>query len=214
MKNNLQNGMAMPFVVVVIALAAVIGGISYFVTKQKQSTKEGIVIKLEEDVAKKDGVMMGKKESEAIMKKDGDAMMTEKESEMLKGESIMEYVGTVLAGKSTPLLDFKKTDYDTTLKTDKLIVLYFYANWCPICRLEFPKMQNAFDALSTEGVIGFRVNYNDTETDDFEKALARKFGVAYQHTKVFVKNGIRVLKSPESWDTERYSTEINKFILQ
>jgi thiol-disulfide isomerase/thioredoxin len=130
-----------------------------------------------------------------------------KESETMKEQNIK---GEVLAGSSAPLLDFNKADYDAALKTDKLIVLYFYANWCPICRVEFPIMQNAFNELSTDKVIGFRVNYNDNQTDSDEVAIARQFGVAYQHTKVFVKNGVRILKSPEGWDDKRYDMEINK----
>jgi thiol-disulfide isomerase/thioredoxin len=125
---------------------------------------------------------------------------------------ITEYSGEVLAGQSALLLDFKKADYDTVVKTDKLVVLYFYANWCPICRVEFPVMQKAFNELNTDKVVGFRVNYKDNQTDDDEENLARQFGVAYQHTKVFFKNGQRILKSPEGWGQERYSSEINKFI--
>lgn len=111
---------------------------------------------------------------------------------------------------SGPLLDFNNEAYDLTIKSDKLIVLYFYANWCPICRAEFPKMQGVFNELTTDKVVGFRVNYNDSDTDDRERELAREFGVAYQHTKVFLKNGERLLKSPETWDKERYLSEINK----
>ena len=70
----------------------------------------------------------------------------------------------------------------------------------------------AFDELDLEGVVGFRVNYNDNQTDNDEKDLAREFGVAYQHTKVFVKDGERILKSPESWDKGRYLEEINSAI--
>ena len=127
---------------------------------------------------------------------------------------MMKYSGTVLAGKSAPLLDFTKVDYDPALNSDKLIVLYFYADWCPICKAEFPIMQGAFNELNTDKVIGFRVNYNDDQTDTDEKNLAREFGVAYQHTKVFVKNGQRILKSPESWDDKRYDMEINKALTQ
>lgn len=121
-----------------------------------------------------------------------------------------KYSGAVLAGESSPLLDFTKSDYEAFLKTDKLIVLYFYANWCPICRAEFPLMQEAFNELLTDNVIGFRVNYNDDQTDSDEKNLAREFGVAYQHTKVFVNNGLRILKSLESWGKDRYLSEISK----
>ncbi len=122
------------------------------------------------------------------------------------------FSGTVLAGNSAKLLDFVKADYDKALDSDKLIVLYFYANWCPICKEEVPHLEGAFNELSTENTIGFRVNYNDSETDESERELAREFGVAYQHTKVFVKNGQRVLKSPEGWDKQRYLKEINSNI--
>jgi hypothetical protein len=35
-----------------------------------------------------------------------------------------------------------------------------------------------------EDIAIIRVNYNDPETDDEENALARKYGVTYQHTFV------------------------------
>ena len=138
---------------------------------------------------------------------------TNKEKET-DGAMMAKYTGTVLAGKSAPLLDFTKADYDVAIKSDKLVVLYFYANWCPICKAEFPVMQKVFNELTTDKVIGFRVNYNDSDTDSNEKALASQFGVAYQHTKVFVKNGQRILKSPEGWDDKRYDIEINKALTQ
>jgi hypothetical protein len=76
-----------------------------------------------------------------------------------------------------------------------------------VCRAEFPVMQEVFNELDEE-VIAFRVNYNDNQTDDYERGLASQYGVAYQHTKVFLTNGKRTLKSPESWNKERYITEI------
>ncbi|PIR89251.1 MAG: hypothetical protein COU07_02200 [Candidatus Harrisonbacteria bacterium CG10_big_fil_rev_8_21_14_0_10_40_38] len=138
--------------------------------------------------------------------------------EMMDGENMMddtmhdamEYKGSILSGKNSPLLDFTSSDYEAAEKTDKLIVLYFYANWCPICKAEFPLMQEAFNELKGNDVIGFRVNYNDSDTDKYEENLAREFGVAYQHTKVFLKNGERILKAPDGWDKNRYITEINK----
>lgn len=116
--------------------------------------------------------------------------------------------------RESAVIDFNKADYDAAIKTNKLVVLYFYANWCPICKAEFPIMQNVFNELNADRVIGFRVNYNDDQTDNDEKNLAREFGVAYQHTKVFVKNGQRIFKSPEGWDEKRYNEEINNALTQ
>jgi len=126
------------------------------------------------------------------------------------GNAAGGYAGERLAGTAAPLLDFTAADYNAAKQTDKLIILYFYANWCPICAEEFPHVQAAFNELSSDRVIGFRVNFNDNQTDADEIALARQYGVPYQHTKVFIKNGQQVLKSPESWSQQRYLSEINQ----
>ena len=73
-------------------------------------------------------------------------------------------------------------------------------------------MEKAFNELSSDKVVGFLVNYNDDQTDDDERNLAREFGVAYQHTKVFLKDGQRILKSPESWNKDRYLNELNNVL--
>jgi len=159
-------------------------------------------------------------ENDAMME-EGEAMMEEGDVMMEEGEAMMEegsmmdsaYTGERLAGShDIPLLDFTKEDYEKAVANEKLVVLYFYANWCPVCKVEFPKMQSVFNSLDTEGVVGFRVNYNDNQTDDAEKQLARDFGVAYQHSKVFIKNGERILKSPEGWDENRYIEEITNAV--
>lgn len=122
-----------------------------------------------------------------------------------------KYTGTVLAGKSAVLLDYNKADYDAAITSDKLIVLYFYANWCPICKAETANaLYPAFNELTTDKVVGIRVSYKDNETDSDEKTLAVQLGIPYQHTKVFLKNGKQILKAPDGWDKARYIMEINK----
>ena len=152
-----------------------------------------------------------------VLKTDQSKMTTEKLDQplTLTEEKIPGYSGAKIAGQLSLFLDFQKSDYDAALVTDKLIVLYFYANWCPICKEETANaLYPAFNELTTDQIIGFQVSYNDDQTDANEKALAREFGVAYQHTKVFLKNGQRILKSPESWDKNRYLAEFNKFLNQ
>ena len=110
------------------------------------------------------------------------------------------------------VLDFKKSDYDAALAGDQVILLYFYANWCPICRDEVPRLYDAFNQLNSSGVVAFRVNYNDNETDDAEKALAKQFGITYQHTKVILENDAQALKSLESWDTQTYLEKVSEHL--
>ncbi len=125
-------------------------------------------------------------------------------------ETTTPFTGTLLAGSATPYLAFTQADYETALKTKRIIVLDFYANWCPVCKREEPNVFAAFERLNDSTIIGFRVNYKDSETDSNEEALARQFGVAYQHTKIILIDGNQALKNPESWDTERWINEINR----
>jgi len=190
MKNiiNSNKGLAAGALIGIIAGILILGGAIYFATADKTATPENT------DNAVMDDDRM-----------DGDAMMDD-DGTMLK------YTGEVLAGNESKLLDFSQVDYETALKTDKLIVLYFYADWCPDCKAEFPRMQAAFDELSSEDVIAFRVNYKDDFTDEHEEALAKEHGIAYQHTKVFIKNGERILKAPDTWDEFRYLSEVNQYL--
>lgn len=125
------------------------------------------------------------------------------------------FAGAVLAGSTAPLLDFHAADYESALASGKLVVLYFYANWCPVCVKETENaLYPAFTILESPNVVGFRVNYNDNKTDAAEKKLASQFGVLYQHTKVFLKNGKPILTTVEAWDKERYGREIMKYLNQ
>jgi thiol-disulfide isomerase/thioredoxin len=199
--NNTQKGFALPVVPTVIVTLILLFSIGYFAI-QKQSQKNVELESREKALIEKEA--MEKTESEAMLKNEGKTIGAG------EGVKMPEYIGKVLAGKSSPLLEFTKADYDLALKSDKLVVLYFYANWCPLCKVEFPEAQKAFDALDSDKVIGFRVSFNDSDTDNDEKNLARENGVPYQHTKVFIKNGKQILKAPDTWKQDRYISEINK----
>ena len=193
-KNIFQNQSGVSLVAVVIITGIVVfGGYAIYMFTSSDVPEDGAMIEKSPSPT-----------PDSMMK--DDKMMEDKNGAMME----LKFSGQVLAGTKSPLLDFNKIDYDKAITSDKLVILYFYANWCPICKAEFPKMQEAFNELTTDEVIGFRVNYNDDQTDSYEEALARQYGVAYQHTKVFIRNGQRILKSPESWDEKRYDIEISK----
>jgi len=185
-----------------VVTIAIIFGIGYVFTRDTDEVMESGAMMMEEDVMTDDSMMR----DESVM--ETDKMM--KDEAISSDEMMMSaYSGEVLSGSVSPVLDFTKADYEKAKASDKLVVLYFYATWCPFCQTETKEaLYPAFDKLNNENVIAFRVNYNDGDTDEDEKVLAREFGVAYQHTKVFVKNGQRILKSPETWDQGRYETEV------
>lgn len=101
-------------------------------------------------------------EKAAIEKKDGDKMMGDK----MSNSRYVEYSKTVLDQSA-----------------DKRRVLYFYASWCPICRPADANFKANANKIP-ENVTVLRVNYNDPDTDQEEKDLAKKYGIAYQHTFV------------------------------
>ena len=117
----------------------------------------------------------------------------------------------ILAGNISLYKKFTQEEYSNALNENKVILLYFYANWCPICRAEQPETFSAFNSLDKENIVGFRVNYKDSDTDADEQNLAKEFGVPYQHTKVILSNGKQVLKSLEGWNKDRYLEELGKF---
>lgn len=125
------------------------------------------------------------------------------------------YYGNVLAGQQSPLFDFNKKDYDKAIASRKIILLYFYANWCPVCRVEVSNaLYPAFNELTTNKIVGFRINYNDSDTNEDERLLALQFGIAYQHSKVVLKDRKEVLKSLDQWDKEQYLSELGQILTQ
>ena len=125
-------------------------------------------------------------------------------------QSTLTYQGKILAGNSSPFLEFKKEDYQKALADNKIILLDFYATWCPICRAEEPIIKEGFNLLDSDKIVGFRVNFNDPDTDEDEKQLAKDFKVPYQHTKIFLKNGKEFSRSVTSWTLPEFKDEAYK----
>lgn len=110
-----------------------------------------------------------------------------------------------LAGTVSPYYEFTQIAYEQALSENKIILLYFYADWCPICaREQQDDTLPAFNELQNENLIGFRVHYNDNKVTSSEEALAKQFGITYQHTKVILKNGQQILKDLNSWNKAKY----------
>src|SRR3989338_1209747 len=143
----LTGGIALPTLVIIFAVLAALGGGTYYAVTKQQAPEE---TKVKGDlVTKQDGSMMKEPETaggdkmteEDVMMEEVDAMLSDDlmMDDLKEIEGIMDgetgYTGALLAGslRASPLLDFTKADYDKAIASDRLVVLYFYANWCPIC---------------------------------------------------------------------------------
>jgi thiol-disulfide isomerase/thioredoxin len=120
------------------------------------------------------------------------------------------YKGIFLGGDTALYLAFNKEDYERALKEGEIIMLNFYADWCPICRAEAVPLIEGFNALTNENIIGFRVNFNDPDTDDAEKALAKEFSVPYQHTKIILRDGKEIARYSTKWSKEDVLSKLGK----
>ncbi len=209
--------MQQKIILALVALVLIGGGVALGYRKTTGSVKntastavssEGSAADKSKDEAMVDKTAKDQPQSEAMMAKDKADSAMKKTGEAMAKSS---YAGEVLAGSSSKYLSFVKADYDAALKSDNVILLDFFANWCPICRAETPELKAGFDALTTDKVVGFRVNYNDSDTDADEKALATQFHIPYQHTKVILKGGKEVGRSSDQWDKGTVLSELKKY---
>ena len=138
------------------------------------------------------------------------AACTTKPIAIEKEEGIEEDL-KVLAGTTSKYYRFNKAHYENSIQEGKVVFLDFHANWCPICARENPKILAAFNELDNENIVGYQVHYNDGETNDDDKEIAKKYGVTYQYTKIILdKNDNVALKTLEILDKDRIINEINK----
>jgi thiol-disulfide isomerase/thioredoxin len=142
---------------------------------------------------------------------DGNTTTVDQGQSADSGKVVAGFSGKVLAGSTSPYVSFTKADYQKAKAEGKIVFLDFFANWCPICRAEAPEIKAGFDSLTRTDVVGFRVNYNDPDTDNDEKALAKQFNVPYQHTKIILKNGKEVFRSGDAWTAEDFSKAIGSY---
>ena len=107
-------------------------------------------------------------EQEAMEKKEGEAVIKNGDNKMV-------------ISKSSRYVEYSKTVLDQFI--NKRRVLYFYATWCPSCKVANEDFLANPDKIP-EDIVVIRTNYNDPNTDQEEKDLAKKYGIIYQHTFV------------------------------
>lgn len=128
-----------------------------------------------------------------------DNMMMDDHGEMMEGN--VEYV------------PFTQSAYDAAKNENKVIFLEFYANWCPICKEQAPSLTEGLESIHSDKLVAFRVNYNDSETDASEIALAQQLNVTYQHTHILLgSDGKELLRSNEQWSVTDVKEKIGVLI--
>lgn len=106
---------------------------------------------------------------------------------------------------SSRYIPYSKAAYDTAVGERR--VLYFYATWCPSCK-QANENFTANPNKIPEDVVVIRINYNDPDTNQEEKDLAKKYGITYQHTFVQVDAQGKELAKWNGGDTDELITNI------
>ncbi|HYD03096.1 MAG TPA: thioredoxin family protein [Alphaproteobacteria bacterium] len=132
---------------------------------------------------------------------------TETESET-ENNIFSKYSGTVLAGETTPYIEFNSEDYQKALEDDKIILLYFYSDWSSTSKSDQNAIYDAFNEMANPKIIGFKVNYDDDFTDSVESGLATNFDVREARTKVILKDGAVVQKTTATWNENDYERQL------
>ena len=86
----------------------------------------------------------------------------------------------------------------------KVVVVNFWASWCPPCKEEAPVLERAWQSYKDKGVVFIGVDVWDTEAD--AKAFMTKYGITYANGpdpagEVAIEYGVTGL--PETWVLDR-----------
>jgi len=116
----------------------------------------------------------------------------------------------LIGGGVSRYYDWDKAKFDQAVADGKTIYLEFSANWCAICQKQEPHLIAGFAELNDPNVVGFKIHYKDDQTTSEHQSLTEQYQIAYQHTKVVLKDGQQVLKSPEAWNKDKFLEEMGK----
>lgn len=150
-------------ILVAVVVIAVLGFGAY--TFSQNSSESSPMMKEDEVIIPNEDTDM--EPTDAMMKKDDAALSDDKMmDDKLSGLSYVDYSKSALNKAS-----------------GNRRVLFFFASWCPTCKPADASFKENMSKIP-EDVTLIRVNYNDPETDQEEKDLAKKYGITYQHTFV------------------------------
>ena len=74
----------------------------------------------------------------------------------------------------------------------KIVVLNFWATWCPPCRAEMPGLEAFYQEYRDQGVVVLAVNVSDSAADII--AFAREYGLTFPILRDSQREGIRTYK--------------------
>lgn len=164
-----------------IVVLVLVGGGLFVANQQSQQAKmaqeKAAMVEKETMQAKEDAAMEKKDDSSA----DSTSFHSNDASSERAPQAGSEQDKMMKKDSASRYVEYSKAVLDQA--ADKRRALYFYASWCPICRPANEDFKKNSSKIPEDMVV-VRVNYNDPDTDQEEKDLAKKYGITYQHTFV------------------------------
>lgn len=187
----------------IIGLIVLVLGGGYFAMQNSNEMTKDVIMKdemVKDEMMEKNTAMEGDammKKDESMMKKDDAAM--EKDTMMKKDDAMMKDEGAMMEKKQGTIQAYAPEKL--ALAHGGKVLLFFHANWCPICR-QLDAEAAANPNIIPEGVHVLKVDY-DTATD-----LKKKYGVTVQHTFVQVDASGASLRKFS--DASNYATVLSR----
>jgi len=98
-------------------------------------------------------------------------------------------VGSVLALPDLPLID--GTAFKAAEARGKVVVLYWWASWCPFCAMQSPHVQKLWEAQRARGltVLGLSIDRRVEDARQYLQQRGYSFPSAWQTAAVLPKPG-------------------------
>lgn len=177
------------WIIGIIAAIAIIGGGA--IISNDQTSNDDSVMEKKQAMEKKVEVM---EKTETKMAPKTEGVLPVKDEKMM-GEEKMAPKGAYV--------DYSPSALASATKDGGKAVLYFYAPWCPFCKVA----DAAFTSKTSDipaGVTVLKTSY------DNEKDLKTKYGVTYQHTFVQVDAQGNQIAKWNGGDIDALKANINK----
>ncbi len=122
----------------------------------------------------------------------------------------------VQAGDSAPNFSVTTADGRTVTKDNfggRLLILNFWATWCPPCVEEFPSLNNMADQLKNQGVVvlGVSIDKSEAAYKTFVQRNQPAFLVA-RDPEANIPTSYGTFKWPETYVIDRSGKVVQKYI--
>lgn len=122
----------------------------------------------------------------------------------LVGQAAPDFTLTDMQGQKVTLSQFR----------GKVVILNFWATWCPPCREEMPSMERLYRNLESQGLVLLAVNIEKNGKDAVSQFLQKRpytFPILLDDESV-VQNTYKVFRFPESFIIDRNGVVVERVI--